>query len=223
MNEFEWEKSLKESDALAEKYAAALEKFKDQPDADRLVAKEMGWSWMEEALEAHGLDDEAIDEEEFNVLPPPEPDPLKEGVDWIREEDGSICHPLTAKAFENTMSLWHYCEERRLLGEGRDQDLHEMLFEAQLLGAKLAGALDHLGYASGVVEGGFVVACLKRALLFFDKAIAASLKVRAKKLLDDERLEQFRTALFAIREDMLHLMKRFRDRPDQDPGTEAAG
>jgi hypothetical protein len=107
--------------------------------------------------------------------------------------------------------MWHYCKERGLLGENGDSDLHEMIFQAQTLGAKLAGALGGLAYDDSP-EGGFIVACLKRALKYFGASINASEKVRGKGLVDSERLEQFRSELFCIREEMLKLMKRFRQK-----------
>jgi hypothetical protein len=86
------------------------------------------------------------------------------------------------------------------------------VFEFQTAGAKLAGALDSLGYdEEGDREGGFVVAALKRALNYLHKSIAAAEKVAEKNLLPSDRLEAFRADLFEIREEILSLMQRFRD------------
>ncbi|MBN1672745.1 MAG: hypothetical protein JXR37_17005 [Kiritimatiellae bacterium] len=216
MDEFEWELYLRESDRRNEQYAALVEKYVDHPDRERLIAREMGWPELEEAFdqgpmpdpEAHGAEDDepafALDEE-----PAFEPDPLTEGVDWIRLSNGAIKHPLAHRAFELASRMWQACEQRKLLGETGDRDLHEMLFAAQTLGAKLAGALNSLAFREPV-DGGLVVAYLKRGLKHFDRAMATADRVRRKRLLTPATLDDFRAGLFEIREEMLALMDRFR-------------
>ena len=86
-----------------------------------------------------------------------------------------------------------------------------MIFQAQTAGAKLAGALNSLAYdEGGLRDGGFVVALLKRALTYVHASMAAAEKVAAKKLIEAERLSAFRKEWFKIREEILHLMERFR-------------
>jgi len=211
MDEFEWEKSLKESDRIADKYSALLDKYMDHPDRDRIIAREMGWTWMEEALDADEFDDSDDDPEEMEELSSLEPNPATEGVDWIRTRNGRITHPLSAKSFETAMTMWHHCKKHKLLGEEGDEDLHEMIFKAQTLSAKLAGALDSLAYDDDR-DGGFIVACLKRALKFFEAAISGTDKVQKKNIVEPKRLEAFRRELFVIREEMLRLMKFYRQK-----------
>ncbi|MFN7342897.1 MAG: hypothetical protein ACK5TA_06155, partial [bacterium] len=43
LNEFEWEERLKESDRLTDAYQEVLEKYIDDPDAERKEAFVMGW------------------------------------------------------------------------------------------------------------------------------------------------------------------------------------
>jgi len=217
MDEFEWEKFMKESDAMTEKYGQLLEKYRDDPDCDRIVAREMGWTWLEDALDAEergALSDQAeeqseevgSEEEEYEPL---EPDPLTEGINWVREDNGHVHHPLTARASRVSMAIWHHCGELGLLGENGDPDVQEMVFQSHTLSAKLAGALDHLAYESER-EPGFVVACLKRALTYLHASIAASEKVANKKILDPTRFESFRRSIFEIREQILVLMESYR-------------
>src|SRR5206468_12417773 len=166
------------------------------------------WTWLEEELEA----------DERGALPPREeievselvPDALTEGTDWLCDEEGHIQHPLTKRAFESAMALWHYCDERGLLGEDGDSDLHEMIFQFQTTGAKVAGALNGLAYDEDLRDGGFIVAALKRALNYLHKSVSAAEKVAGKNLFDSERLESFRADLFEVREEILRLMRRFR-------------
>ncbi|MEO6969992.1 MAG: hypothetical protein ABI217_03750, partial [Chthoniobacterales bacterium] len=50
-DEFRCEQFLRENDARTERYGALLEKYADHPDAERIIAWEMGWTWLEEALD----------------------------------------------------------------------------------------------------------------------------------------------------------------------------
>lgn len=209
LDEFGYEKFMRESDARTDKYMALLEKYEGHPDREKIVAREMGWEWLEEALEADERG--ALPPSEPMEIPPLEPNPLTEGVDWIRDEDGHIHHPLQRRAFESAMSMWHFCKDGGLLGDDGDEDLREMIFEFQTVGAKLAGALNSLAYdKDNEREGGFIVAALKRALNYLNKSLAAAEKVAKKKLIDHDRLESFRTELFNVREQILALMERFR-------------
>ncbi|HBA83355.1 MAG TPA: hypothetical protein DCZ95_04590 [Verrucomicrobia bacterium] len=211
MDEFEWERSLKESDALTEKFGEVLEKYIDHPDRDQLIAQEMGWDWIEDTLSESAFSEAQADAMEIADTPPPEPNPLTEGVDWIRSKRDRITHPLTERAFQLAIRMRRRGEQLGLNEAPADSDFHEMVFQAQTLSAKLAGALDSIGY-DHFVEGGFVVACLKRALQYFDRSIAASEKVRRKQLIDVADLNDFRRQLFEIREEMLRLIARFREK-----------
>ena len=245
-DEFDYEKFMRESDARTDKYAELLDKYMNHPDCDELIAKEMGWEWMEEALdeEERGAaasreeseagskegnvpdagqdfaadddeDNDPFDVDDINRITaeadgnPPEPDPTTEGVDWVRDEDGDIKHPLSRRAFNSSMGLWHKCDE---LGFGKmdDDDLRLLISEFQITGAKLAGALDSLAYGRDHREGAFIVAYLKRALSHLHAAQAALEKVAPKNLLPTETVGTTRAELFAIREEILRLMEEFR-------------
>ncbi len=217
MDEFDWEKQLRESDAITDRYMQLMEKYLDHPDRERIIAREMGWNWPEDAMDeeeddsifAGFSDDQDDDDTEDNELPSLDPNPLTEGRDWIRTRDGSVRHPLSHRAITVAIGMWHNCKERGLTGEGADPDLHNMLFHAQTLGAKLAGTLNALAYDSDP-DGGFIVACLKRALKIFEQAITSSSLVSQKALLPAPDLQRFRDDLFTIREKMLALMHHFR-------------
>src|SRR5438874_4834009 len=96
-DEVRYEQFLRESDALTEKYGRLLEKYADHPDSERIIAREMGWSWLEEALDREDeqedqheqeheheaedveatIDEEKEDQSENDIedyeLPPPDP------------------------------------------------------------------------------------------------------------------------------------------------------
>jgi hypothetical protein len=208
LDEFGYEKLMRESDARTDKYIEVLKKYEGHPDQEKIVAREMGWTWLEEALEADERG--ALPPREEIEVPPLEPNPITEGVDWARDKDGHIHHPLTKRAFESAMAMWHFCDESGLLGENGDADLRQMIFRFQTAGAKIAGALDGLAYDEDLRDGGFIVAALKRALNYLHQSVSAAEKVAGKNLLDSERLESFRADLFEVREEILRLMKRFR-------------
>ena len=209
MDEFEWEQFLREADERADRYVQLVEKYMDHPQGDRIIAKEMGWNWLKEEIEGIEESDESDDEDLWTDTADVEPNPLTEGVDWIRDQDGHVTHPLTARLHELTLAMWHSCKAQGLMDEPGDRDLHEMLFQLHTASAKLAGALDGLAFDEAP-EGGFIVACLKRSLVFLHNGISASTNVADKELIDSEALRKFRAALFSIREDILRLMEHYR-------------
>jgi hypothetical protein len=70
MSEAEWEKMMKESDLRAARFGELLETLIDHPDRNQLVAREMGWNELADALEEKeaaeraGLTDPQADEDE---------------------------------------------------------------------------------------------------------------------------------------------------------------
>ena len=215
MDEFQWEKFLKESDARNEHYRQVQEKYKGHPDEERLIAREMGWEWLDDALDAQergGVFASGDEEDPFQDAPLLEPDPATEGVDWVRDEHGDPQHPLTIRATGVAMGMFHKCKALGLLEEPGDEDLHAMIFEAEVTGAKLAGALNSLCYRGENADPGFVVAYLKRALTYLHAALAAVSRVESKNLLPAGDLAAYRADLHAIRTEILALTKRFRAR-----------
>ena len=209
MNEFEWEKMLKESDAKSDKYGDLLEKYIDHPDRETIIAREMGWDWLKDALDAEEKGIIPDRKEDYDHPEAIEPNPRTEGVDWIHVDKGRVKHPLAHRAFEASMAMWHACNDRGLLEDDGDPDVQEMVFQAQTLSDKLVGALN--GMASEVQpEAGFIIACLKRALCYVDSATAAGARAQKRNVLPSETLDEFRGEIFKIREEMLRLMQRLR-------------
>jgi hypothetical protein len=232
-DEFDHEKLLRESDARTDKFGELMEKYMDHPDRDRIIAREMGWDHITEMMdekEAQEKDGEAGEgsatesahddasaeskEDDWNSgdYVEPEPDPSTEGKDWIRTEDGDIKHPLSHRAFESAMDLWHRAEELGLKDD-MDEDLATLWQEFCTVGAKLAGALDGLARDRSIGELAHNIARMKRGLTHLHAAQAALVKVEEKQLLPAEDLEHTRAELFGIREEMLRLMEEFRKGP----------
>jgi hypothetical protein len=214
-DEHDYEKFLKECDARTDKYSELLDKYGDSDEAEGWIAKEMGWErelTEEEAEEERRRIDEinAACEEALNE-PEPEPDPHREGIDWIRTEDGDLRHPLQHRCFESAIKYWRQADELGL-DKTEDQDLEQFIFEFQTTGAKLAGALNSIARGGYFPEPAFTVANLKRALGHLHKSQAGLEAVAPKKLLPEATLVEARKELFEIREGILKLMDEFRGR-----------
>ena len=208
MDEFQWERFMKKSDKRTDKYGKLLEKYMDHPDRDQIVAREMGWNKIpdlfENIPENEPFDFDSDDSDE------PIPNPATKGVDWVLDSDGDPVHPLQLRATDTVMELWNECRNAGLLEEETENhDLSEMLFNGHSVGAKLAGALNGMAYDRHH-DGGFVIACLKRALPYFDDMVQALEKVRKNEILDAARLQRFSDDMFAIRAEIVQLMERFR-------------
>jgi hypothetical protein len=214
-DEHDYEKFMKEADARTDKYMELQEKYGDSDEAEEKIAKEMGWLkelTPEEAEEQNRRIEEMnrACEEALNE-PEPEPDPAREGIDWIRDRHGHIHHPLQHRCSESMMKFWKLADKLPAKKSG-DKDLGQFIGEWMTTGAKLAGALDGVAQERGTADAAFTVACLKRALDHLHKAQAGLEAVAKKKLFSEEKLAEARKELFEIREGILKLMDEFRGR-----------
>lgn len=214
-DEHDYEKLMKESDARTDKYMELLDKYGDSDEAEEKIAKEMGWL-KEQTPEEAEEESRRIEEmnracEEALNEPPPEPDPHREGIDWIRDEHGRIHHPLEHRCTESSMKFWKQVDKLGLKKSG-DDDLQQFIGEWLTTGAKLAGALDGIAEDRGSADPAFSVACLKRALDHLHKSQAGLEAVASKKLLPEKTITEARKELFEIREGILKLMDEFRGR-----------
>jgi hypothetical protein len=215
-DEHDYERLLRESDARTDKYIELLEKYGDSDEAEAKIAKEMGWDKDEELTEEEAARQrEGIEEmnracEEALNEPPSEPEPHREGIDWIRTADGDVRHPLQHRCFESAIRFRQRADE---LGLDRceDRDLDQFLSEFQITSVKLAGALSGLAQGHDYRDNAFTVAYLKRALDHLHKAQAGLEAVAPKTLLPNEMLTEARQELLEIRQGILNLMDEFRN------------
>ena len=222
-DEHDYERFMKECDARTDKYMELREKYGDSDEAKEKIAKEMGWiSEDPPSREGFGAagenDDERMSVEEMNRIceeaanePLPEPEPHREGIDWIRTARGDIRHPLQHRCHESAMKVWRECDELELK-KTEDDDLQQFIFEFHTTSAKLAGALHGIAQGRGPRDVAFTVAYLKRALDHLHKAQAGLEAVAPKKLLPEKMVSEARKELFEIREGVLRLMDEFRGR-----------
>jgi hypothetical protein len=95
--------------------------------------------------------------------PQPEPDPHLEGIDWIRTDDGDLCHPLQHRCLESSLKFWNRVDELDVT-RSEHPDVVRFITEFQVTGAKLAGALNGIAEGRDPGDDAFTGACLKRAL-----------------------------------------------------------
>jgi hypothetical protein len=230
-DEIRYEQFLRESDALTEKYGRLLEKYADHPDSERIIAREMGWSWLEEALDQQDEEKEGRQESEDEDLEVkvdhekkaesgndiedyelPAPDPIREGIDWVRDERGHILHPIEKRAHDVSHSLLDELRATEHFPAEEDEQVAEFVSGFMTLSAKLAGALGGVARGDDFFEPGMVIAWLKRILEILNKTLAAAEAARGKDFLHAERFAYYRIELFAIREEVLELIKQLRSR-----------
>ena len=214
-NEHDYEKLMKESDARTDKYMELQEKYGDSPDAEEKIAREMGWL-KDLTPEEQAEQDRRIEEmnricEEALNEPEPEPDPAREGIDWIRTKDGDIHHPLQHRCSESAVKFWKKTDKLGVTIP-EDEAVGQFIGEWLTVGAKLAGALDGIAKERGSRDASFTVAYLKRALDHLHKSQAGLEAVAPKKLMPEKMVAEARKELFEIREGILKLMDEFRGR-----------
>ena len=190
-DEFQWEERLKESDRLADAYQEVLEKYLDDPDAERKEAFAMGWDGLLEAL---------AEEKEGKLPPEPvwTPDETEDD-DWDEEAEFRQ-HPLQEKAQDLVLRS---VDLTRAGGEHASAvTLNTALMQ---VAGKLAGASN----GDYERETGYVLAMLKRCLGWQNDALAACSELAAVADDPDHRraLEALKDAVFEIREEIVNLRK----------------
>jgi hypothetical protein len=206
---------MREADEMVDTYAQLEREYEDNPDKEKLLARDMGWTWMEdpavqEALNVP-LEDPPAPEEDEQAFPPLVPNPATEGEDWVKTDDGDIRHPLAHRALTFAIGIWRDLHPKR--GEGEfppvHPDLTALQFNIQSLSAKLAGALNDVMY-DYPPEGGFITAYLKRALGYLNQAANTLELVTKKELLDPGLQAKYKQTLMGFRQEILKLMDKYR-------------
>jgi DNA-dependent RNA polymerase auxiliary subunit epsilon len=231
LNEFQWEKLLKDSDRKTERLGEVLEKYHGHPDSEKLIAREMGWTWVEEEIEAQErgvfteaedivydeqnlafASEEDEDEDEDEIVHPRDPDPAREGIDWARDSDGTIEHPLALRALQFSASLWEDFETQNLLGETGDSRVFEWAGLVESAGVRLSNTLGDVAFGEDV-EPGYVVAGLKRSVHLIHQALERLQAIEPLNLISADTARNAQRTLFALREDIIAMMRQWRDRP----------
>jgi hypothetical protein len=220
-DEFRNEQLLRESDTMGERYRRLLEKYADHPEAERLIAHEMGWERLADLLDAeargetrppgnHEID---FGVEYFREDPP---DPAREGIDWVRDEDGNTIHPVGKQARD---ALYALLDEVKAGGEDlseTDEAIGEFVGKFMTLSVKLRAHLDFIVRGDRLIDPAQLIAWLKRDLDIHNQTLAAACALSGHAKFSAERLAHYRAALFAIRDGILAVIARLR-------GGQAAG
>jgi hypothetical protein len=202
-NEFEWELFLRASDRRVEKLGEVIEKYHTHPDRDRLIARAMGWSHIEEMLDAQAefeKEDGPATDDEDNSATDIEPDEL-DTDDW-----NPARHPLVVRVRDRSIEL------HKLVGETRDKDLCDMQAGLMVLGGKLAGALGSLtrGLCDEEWMKWLVVAKLKRAIGELSRALNGANRLKERNVPLSFSIDEWITEMFEIRQEILALMDHYR-------------
>jgi hypothetical protein len=198
-DEFEWELFLRASDRRAMKLGELLDKYRDSPDCDRIIAKAMGWTEIEEMLEAEA---ELESENQFPSTEPFLDSELMDGeVDTNR-------HPLVARLLERSTMLV------KLVHGTCDPDIDEMVAGFMSVGPKVAGALVNVMRDSDeqTAFNGLAVAKLKRAVGELSRALNAASRLKQRSVDIPVSIDEWITEMLKIREELLLLMNEFRCR-----------
>ncbi len=209
LNEFEWEQELRDADRRAEAYQEAFDRYRDHADRERLIAEAMGW----DPDELEELTDE-LSEVSSNMLPD-DAHSLFENASSLAGDDEDDHHPLSRRAMSFALRLQDEAETRGLLQPDavRDSPVLTVIVSIIALGGKLAAALDPM--IEGLEpEPGFVIAMLKRAQVPLNEALHALGSIDMRQLTRDTRtwITGVRDELFALRNDILDVMKELRMR-----------
>lgn len=201
MNEQEWEEFMKEGDLRAARYGELLETLIDHPDRDEIVAREMGWDDLADAVaeekagrapggEAVDGDDE--EDEGSGKKGPPFEVPDLENIGDLPEDDEDPVEaiPAYALAFEVGMRIHEALEPWSERRADRDDEIGEALGDAMIgvhiAAAKLAGG-HGMGYDDESICGNIV--CCKRGLEGAEQALRGLEALRGKGEVPDEVID----------------------------------
>lgn len=214
LNEYEWEERLKESDRLTDAYQEVLEKYIDDPDAERKEAFVMGWDGLLGAMadreESDDFDDDDFDEEDGDWNSVTGDDDFYHDGRARDDDELEHDHPLQVHAQQISLRAFE------ILGSDCEKDegpSYELTSNLMRISTKLAGVLNDRssGYEP---EAGFVLAVLKRCLNWINDAVGACQQlIENEKNLDQiAALEQLRSDIFSIRDGILEIRRSLKQR-----------
>ncbi len=194
-DEYDWERFLQQQDRKTERYMELLEKYIDEPDRDRLIAREMGWTHLLEGPSDPGEDDETAADDAAQYL---------EASLEDEEEEAAEMHPLYSACF--ALTIWI---DKVLEGAGERQNSApaiKLATQAAVASAKLAAALSD----DDIDEIGMTIAYLKRALRAITLAMEGALQLQKETPVPEEMYSTLTTRLFQIRDGIISLMGEYR-------------
>lgn len=213
-DEYDYERFLKVCEARSEKYNELVERYGDSPEARARIARDMGWEIDETLLEEDLDEEDVLGPEEAELFgSQPDPDPAREGVDWVRTPDGEICHPLEVRWAELLQRVEGALQQHLGRAEfSAHPEAIALLAQFRLTGSRLTGALRGVAWGETELEAGLVVACLKRALHGLHETHRCLRATCESAGLSSAQTARLQRDLFLIREEVLGLMQEYRQR-----------
>jgi hypothetical protein len=209
-DEFQWEEFMKESDKRTDKYIELSEKYRDDPDAEKLIAKEMGWDWLVEALEA----EERGELPQTNSEEEPDADD-EEGEEWKRatqyeslDLDDVDQLPIYQKAFQYGCDALRLAEGLHAGSEVRRQ-INTFVEGATVPAAKIRGGFT-MGFDLDFL-GGNIANC-KRGLAAANRGLAALQQLRDAGIVDADVFQEFYRRAKEIRDELALYIVELRER-----------
>lgn len=208
-DEHDYERFMKVMDACMYKFMELKERYGDSDEGVRRSSKEVPWPRSKEEEGQEDFDMLALVRELKNEAPP-EPDPARESIDWVRNQEGEIHHPLQHRAYESAMLYWKQC--RDLSTEFQADERGEFVLALLKCSTELSGALDDWASGSRPKNSSYAIAFLKRGLAMLHRSQRGLEAAAKKKLLSKEFVTEARQELFEIRAAILNLIQEFRRR-----------
>jgi hypothetical protein len=201
--EEQWEKMMRESDLRAARFGELLETLMDHPNRDVVVAREMGWEELADALEqnphtedekigpdmpmADELDEDAAvgnDVDDLDIEAAHEAENRREGLHLI---PAFVVCERAAHAVMDALKPFDTTKARRNMDEPTQEFLGEAFIGIQISCAKISGG-HAMGYEDDVLCGNIVNN--KRALEGARQSVRAFEALKAKKALPDEMVDK---------------------------------
>jgi hypothetical protein len=191
MDEFRWEEFMKKSDEIAEKLADLMEQYKDDPNLDNIIAREMGWhivseedendrAWISEMNEAveETIEDERTEEWKRSA-----------GMSALSEEAEEMeSDPLYMQAYLFATDCMRWCKS--LPDNVKDDpDMDSVMEQLMIPAAKIAGSTVLIGDEESKKDMlGLRIANFKRGLQAANNVLNGLSVVRERGLIDSENI-----------------------------------
>ena len=179
-------------------------------DARRRYHQEKEHEQQQENTTENSEDNSGEFQEDIEDYGLPQPDPMREGIDWVRDGRGRISHPIQKRAYNALHLLLDELEAAGHFPEEKDDQLADFVSGFMTVSTKLAGALGGIARGDDLFEPGMVIAWLKRILEILNQTIAPAGAIKDKRFLAAERFTYYRGELFVIREKILELITQLR-------------
>ncbi len=168
---------MKEQDKKVDRYMELLYRYHDDPNQDKIIAREMGWTWLLEEMKEMEENPSSLSEDEE----------IEEGESW-KAAAGIDEKPFEWEGFEN-LPVYQLCHHFALTAMRFVDQLPESVREnssvvdfvsnAMIAGAKIAGGA---GIGDDLEELGGNIACCKRGLAAANLAIVSLREMKEKQI-----------------------------------------